>query len=45
MIGTALAARGIGDDATWQAIAGAVIALVPPVYRIVSTLLARRAAA
>lgn len=45
MLGTALAARGIGDDATWQAVAGAMIALVPPVYRIISILLARRAAA
>ncbi|MEW6258147.1 MAG: hypothetical protein AB1592_19515 [Pseudomonadota bacterium] len=44
MLGTALAAHGIGDDATWQAVAGGIIALAPPVYRIVTTWLARRRA-
>ncbi|WP_029002715.1 hypothetical protein [Azorhizobium doebereinerae] len=43
MAGTALAARGLGEAADWQALSGAVIAVAPVVWRIAATLLARRA--
>lgn len=42
MAGTALAARGIGAEADWQAIGGAVIAIAPVVWRIGTTIIARR---
>lgn len=44
MAGTALAARGIGAEADWQALGGAVIAIAPVVWRIATTLIARRKA-
>ncbi|MEP9376220.1 hypothetical protein ABLE91_05880 [Aquabacter sp. CN5-332] len=42
MLGTALAAHGVGDEATWQAVAGGVIAIAPPIWRIGTTWWERR---
>lgn len=42
ILGAALMARGVGDAATWQALSGGLIAIAPPAYRVVTTLIARR---
>lgn len=43
ILGTAMAARGIGEAADWQALGGALIAVAPILYRICRTMIARRA--
>ncbi|MGU3495945.1 hypothetical protein ACLBXM_18035 [Xanthobacteraceae bacterium A53D] len=45
MLGTALAARGVGTEADWEVLAGIIIAAAPPAYRVISTMIARRKAA
>jgi len=42
--GSILVGRGLVAESDWPVIAGAILALGPPVYRTVSTWLARRGA-
>ena len=43
-LGSVIVGRGWVDANEWQILGGAVIAVVPVVWRVVTTLLARRAA-
>ncbi len=44
ILGSVLVGRGLVADTDWPVIAGAILALAPPLYRTVSTWAARRKA-
>lgn len=45
ILGSILVGRGLVAESDWPVIAGAILALAPPLYRTVSTWAARRQAA